>query len=689
MSSAYLKKFSTVIPATLEWRDGQPLNKNFDDIYFSSADGLAESSYVFLDGCQLKQDWLDKPNSDFNLLELGFGSGLNFLLTLRLWSKYHKASNKSSLNYISIEKHPLRPDDLKKIHQLWPELAEQSSLLIANYPSTTYGRHQIHFELHNVTLTLLFMSADDALNDLTTENKLQQKNIQIDHWFLDGFAPSKNADMWEDSIVDRLSQLCKKGSRLTTFSAASRVRKSLIKVGFNVTKLKGYGRKREMLTAIFEGENRSNNVSLNKTSRVNLKYETPWFSKSFHEAPEKVAVIGAGIAGCATAYSLAKQGIKVDLFETGNELASQASGVSAGLFHPQLTADMNYNSQFNWLAYLYLLRFINNLKKSEREALVINHGIKRLLPDLKSYQALLMLIQKFDFANWIIPKEKDLNAILYPNAGAINTKYFCELLIKKSQVKPQLFFNTKIEALTQEKKQWVVSSINSDYKYKHVIFCGGATSLVKNQFVLFDTRVTQGQTCEIESEYIKDKLPQSLVEKSYIIPGVNNDLLLGATFHVVDSEKQTENFFVNSMITQENQDELLEQTRGILEKNGAQLLDSKTSNDIPLKGRLGYRLHSQDRLPLVGVVPDKLKLEKDFQHLGQQPTNQDGSNHYNIDGLWLNTAYGSHGLLYSLLASQHLASLISNNISPINQSLSNALSPIRFIVRRLKNNTID
>jgi len=213
------------------------MNKNkvysneFDDIYFSPEDGLGESKAVFLDGINAPDCWQDEKT--FTIAELGFGTGLNFLQTMKLWCE--TTAPDQTLIYYSTEKYPLRSDQIETAIT-WDELRPFVSELLTDYPK---GRE--------------LMSGRVQLNILLGDSleELRKQSFRSDAWFLDGFAPRKNPDMWSDDIFVEMARLSKRGSRVATFTAAGFVRRGLQPVGFKMEKRPGFGKKREMLSGIF------------------------------------------------------------------------------------------------------------------------------------------------------------------------------------------------------------------------------------------------------------------------------------------------------------------------------------------------------------------------------------------------------------------------------------------------------
>jgi tRNA 5-methylaminomethyl-2-thiouridine biosynthesis bifunctional protein len=221
----------------INWQDGVPFSEQFGDVYFSTESGLEESNHVFLDGNNLKQRW-QKLTSDFTVIETGFGTGLNFFAAWDLW---RKSSPSRKLHYLSIEKYPLSADDIAKSANLWPLLAPYIKEFCAGYPHDFNQNCVLHLS-DNITLELLFCDARDALTQITTK---------ADAWFLDGFSPAKNPDMWNDNLYQHMAQLTKSGGTFSTFTCAGAVRRGLQEAGFTVEKVKGFGKKRTMLRGTY------------------------------------------------------------------------------------------------------------------------------------------------------------------------------------------------------------------------------------------------------------------------------------------------------------------------------------------------------------------------------------------------------------------------------------------------------
>jgi len=242
--------------ANLDWRnENTPVSSQYDDIYYSSTDGYAESEYVFLQNNFIEERFSGLNNNHFTIAETGFGTGLNFLQTWQHWIEHSKTGNK--LFYISVENTPLSLNDLKKCHQNWPQfscsLLDKLPGLYEQYPPPIRGTY--HLELsHNVTLVLLL---DDAQDGFQTLIKTQQESLPgfeaVDAWYLDGFAPSRNPEMWTQSLFNTMGQLSNSKTTFSSFTAAGIVRNGLKSAGFIVDKIKGFGKKRDMIRGTYSG----------------------------------------------------------------------------------------------------------------------------------------------------------------------------------------------------------------------------------------------------------------------------------------------------------------------------------------------------------------------------------------------------------------------------------------------------
>ncbi|MBY0354903.1 MAG: tRNA (5-methylaminomethyl-2-thiouridine)(34)-methyltransferase MnmD, partial [Rickettsiales bacterium] len=171
-----------LIPAQLEWRGDVPVSAHYGDVYFSLEGGLTESRHVFLAANQLPQRF--SQADAFVIAELGFGTGLNMLAAWQLWQEL--APNNARLHFFSVEQHPLLPADLARAHAAWPELAPFAARLQAIYPPSIPGFHTLMLD-NRVTLTLCFGEAGAMLAEM---------QYPVDAWFLDGFSPANNEQMW-------------------------------------------------------------------------------------------------------------------------------------------------------------------------------------------------------------------------------------------------------------------------------------------------------------------------------------------------------------------------------------------------------------------------------------------------------------------------------------------------------------
>jgi tRNA 5-methylaminomethyl-2-thiouridine biosynthesis bifunctional protein len=284
--------------AILDWSDdGAPRSRRFEDVYFSTAGGLEESRAVFLAGCGLPDAWRDRTR--FVVGELGFGTGLNILALLDLWRRTRPEGGR--LGIFSIEAFPLAPDDAQRALAAWPELADLSELLIRRWP-TAEGLHRIDLPGLSACLDLAVMEAAEALAAWSG---------RADAWFLDGFSPARNPEMWRGEVLQLIAQRSAPGARAATFTIAGAVRRGLETAGFTVARRPGFGRKAERLEAV-----------------LGARDQEP--------GPRpRIAIIGAGIAGAALARAFRAEGA-MPVVISGRTLA--ASGNPAALVTPRFDA---------------------------------------------------------------------------------------------------------------------------------------------------------------------------------------------------------------------------------------------------------------------------------------------------------------------------------------------------------------
>ncbi|WP_371133763.1 tRNA (5-methylaminomethyl-2-thiouridine)(34)-methyltransferase MnmD [Phenylobacterium sp.] len=282
--------------------EGQPRSRLYGDIYFSTQDGLAESRAVFLQGCGLPDRWAGRTR--FTVGELGFGTGLNILALLDLWRQTRPPGGR--LHIFSIEAHPLSAEAAAAVLRAWPELADLTDLLLPRWPGQAKGFHRVDLPELGATLDLAVMEVGAALSAWTG---------QADAWFLDGFSPALNPQMWREEVLALVAARTAPGGRLATFTVAGAVRRGLEGQGLVVAKRPGHGRKRERLEAWRE--------------------DAPVAATP---AP-RVAIIGAGIAGAAMARALRLGGAQVEVFDPGGP-GHGASGNPAALVTPRLDAGL-------------------------------------------------------------------------------------------------------------------------------------------------------------------------------------------------------------------------------------------------------------------------------------------------------------------------------------------------------------
>ncbi|NVK22700.1 MAG: tRNA (5-methylaminomethyl-2-thiouridine)(34)-methyltransferase MnmD [Kangiellaceae bacterium] len=616
--------FLGVKPVTIEWRENTsensrltftPYSPLFDDIYFNSKDGLAESEYVFLKGNNLAQRFANLKNSkkdSFVIFETGFGTGLNFLLSCELWQKSTNTNNKS-LHYYSVEQFPLKIADLKKAYQNLNLETELTETLLKHYPPALPGIYTIQIK-STIHLHLILLPIDKALKEVAV-----QEDFKVDAWFLDGFAPSKNPDMWHKGLLHFMALHAENNdtSRTTvaTFTAASAIRKGLQHYGFEVTKQKGFAQKREMITAQF--------------IEKKLSTPKPTLASSYLQSKKKsarVAIIGAGLAGCSTAYWLHKQNIDVEIFEQRSWLADAASKMPALLATPNLSLDHNAFSQLTFQGFYTLAQYL-----TEQPRMAEYTQCLQLTSDKYSQYQLDQYAQQYrerinnqqsNHFQWHQTQlnEQIISGLALP-AFQLNGQTFCQSLVSNINEK-NIHYNTSISSLEE------LSDFN------HIILATGHNSLLNNLGIehLPTIMPLRGQLTTVNNQ-VNIEAPINYNGQLF---KTKQQLVLGATFHnSVDENIWPQDQEANLQLANTN-------------------FDLNINPNRHTQDYVGIRASSYDRFPFTGILSTQ-----------------------NRQTLWTNYGFGTRGLCLSLLCGQIIANSISHQTLPLTKNLLARLSPLR------------
>lgn len=669
--------------AQLQWdEDGQPVSSTFGDVYFSRANGLEETRHVFLQHNQLSERWQQLNSGEhFTIAETGFGSGLNFLAAWQLWLIAAPAS--AQLHFVSVEKFPLTKMDLQRALALWPELGEFTAQLIDAYPVFVgTGFHRLSFMDGRIKLTLIIDDAAKGFAQLlaTPHSAFATHCAKIDAWFLDGFAPSKNPQMWSDELFNAIRQLSHTGTTAATFSAAAIVKQGLKFAGFNIQKVPGFGRKREMIKACMEQEPIVDHQD-SLQARSYSPYPVPWTIDAAATIPaEKHAlIIGGGLAGCTSARALAERGWKITLVERHAELAQEASGNPQGVLYAKLSPKNEAQAEFN----LHALQFAQQFYRSRWSDIGAQCGVLQLAHCDSEQQLHALLREKFSTADEVVQfvdaaqattiagVTLSQSALHFPKAGWINPRKLCETLTDH----PSIHVITDCTALVLERisDNWQINN-NSELRAPVVIIANATDAKTFSITQHLPIKSIRGQITYLPKTAASDSLKTLICSEGYIGPAVNGLHCTGATFNLKDDtrELRAEDHRTNLENLRAPLPELLDEWKELAVEN--------------LQGRVAFRCTLPDYLPLVGAVPIEQTMLEDFAPLrknARAAIHKTGAYH---KGLFINIGHGSRGLAYTPLSAELLAAQINQEVLPLPRELANALNPARFLIRDIIKN---
>lgn len=605
----------------LDWTDdGAPHARRHGDVYFSAQDGLAETRAVFLKGCGLPEAWAGRRC--FSVAETGFGTGLNFLALWQLW-RAHRPSPEAQLTFISFEAYPLHREDAARALAAWPELGGLAGALMARWPGPVRGVRSIIFPDDGVRLIL-------HLGDI--RETLAQSLFKADAWFLDGFSPAKNEDMWDGVLFPGIAARSAPGARLGTFTVAGAVRRGLTQAGFDVSKAQGHGRKRERLEA--------------RLAKAPDAAADTFGVRGPATAPARAAILGAGIAGAALAKALRGQGIEPEVFDLAAGPAGGASGNPLALLMPRLDAGDTAEAGLLLDAYMTARDFYSVLADAEETDVLQS---PRNSTEQVRFEKLL--------ANPPLPLE-DLEAVR--GGGLLHKR---ALILRPPQIVARLLEGIACHFGTAPVVDLEERSVNGR-KFDAIILANGMAAAELAPYLPLEARL--GQVDFLET--LVNAPPSASASGSYAL-ALGRQRLWGATFFPSGPDYAPAG------------------SAGARAENlaGLERLSPywvHAAREAGVHSRASLRATTPDRLPLIGAVPDYPAALDLFAPMKKgRVMDADAPL---VAGVYVASGYGARGFTWAPWAAGILAAQLAGSPAPASLPALRAISPMRFVLRTLK-----
>jgi tRNA 5-methylaminomethyl-2-thiouridine biosynthesis bifunctional protein len=650
--------------AFVDWQDGQPVSRRFGDVYFSRDSGLEETRHVFLDGNGLRERWAAlAPQGRFTIGETGFGTALNFAAAWALWDEV--APPDARLRYVSVERDPLSPADIARTLGMWPGLARYREALLAQWADPPPGWHRFVFAGGRVILTLL-------VGDVRAV--LPRSDARVDAWFLDGFAPAKNPEMWEPGVLTAIARCSLPGATCATYTVAGEIRRGLEAVGFAVEKTPGFGRKREMLRGVLRAPARAG-------------WRAPWFARPAAPSGERRAiVIGAGLAGTSTAASLAARGWRVALLDRQTAIAAEASGNPQGALYARLSPHATALSELAVSGLEYTARTLP-LVGLARSVDFDPCGVLQLEHDEPQRVRQSRLAGQGWPAGFLAPLDRgDASAragipvpsggLLLPRAGWVRPPALCRALAAHPSV--EVVLGRPVIGLRRSGDGWEVHDAVGPIAHAPVVVIaasGASTAFAETAHL--PLRLIRGQLTLVPEVPASRSLRTVLCGDGYIAPAVDGTHSLGATHRFRDVSTS-----VTAAEHAENLAKLAALAPALYRTLGADRLDPAR-----LAGRAALRCSSLDYLPIIGPIVDAARFAATYARLARDATLELDAPAPWTEGLYVTTAHGSRGLVTAPLCGELLAGYLDEEPAPLPASVMEAVHPSRFLLRRLVRRT--
>lgn len=594
--------------------DGTPRSGVSGDVYFSVAGGIAETRHVFLGGTGAPDAW--REAQIVRIGELGFGTGLNFLVAWHDWAR--TAPPGASLDYVAVEGYPPSRDVLAKALAPMTEVTREAEALIRAWPPRIGGLHRLLFHGGRVRLTL-------ALGEVL--DMLPQLQGSLDAWFLDGFAPAKNPAMWSDEVLSQVARLTKPGGRAATFTVAGDVRRGLEAQGFEIEKRPGFGHKRECLSAV-------------------RKEDAMPAPSNAIKPGGKVAIIGAGIAGGAMARALAIRGLRPALIDPAP--GTGASGNPAGLIAPRLPRQPTPQGRVMAASYPHAVRFYDALAAEGAKVWLGARGAAALARNDDEDERQQRAIAAFGLPEDVMCRlsAEELSEMLghtvaspglwFADAGTLSPTAVTKHLRNDAPVRRERV----VDVAETGKGMALTFDGGGSLAADAVVFCAGTEILDLLPSCDWPVRANRGQLTYLRP--MKGAPDHAVTFGGYLSPVVPTEEgeahILGATYARRDEVPGDD-------WTELRADDHAENLAGLRE-HFIGLKDAEV-----IGGRTALRATVRDYLPLAGKVGN---------------------------GTWILGGLGSRGFLTAPLLAECVADLMTGAVPALPPDLLDAVDPVRF-----------
>ena len=489
-----------------------PISKQFGDVYFSKDNGLLETRHVFLNGNDLTERLSQLHDYQYFCVgETGFGTGLNILTLWQLWQQV-RLDNHSHLHVVSVEKFPLNKADLIRALNVWTELKPLAEKLIQQYPLPIAGCHRLSFPEERFSIDLWLGDAQDIFPTIP-------KTQTVNAWFLDGFAPSCNPDMWQANVLDHMVRLSDFGTTFASFSVAGIIKRGLKQHGIQISRPRGFGHKREMLKAIWLDTSQTETQSQDSETTIAAP------PKSETSKQRKIAIIGAGIAGLSSAWAFAQRGHQVTIYEQ-NEPLSGASGNPLALLNPKLCPIEQAHEHLMTLSWQHALNFYPQFKAFR--------PIQVQQIALKNADELSGLVEQYPenvlTANTTLEcfPETEFPSLTLHQAGAVSPHQLRDEILQHANIRIEKVKISRLESTDSQVTLWQDQQIIAITDHAIVCCAKQSAELFENYPVLKPIR---GQVSWVENSQRPLALDQAYSYGGYCMQLDTAQLILGASFY--------------------------------------------------------------------------------------------------------------------------------------------------------------